>query len=75
MTLHVFCTIHVIDHVTKIRCTHVYACNCSTQGQNLTTSIFIGENIYTTIVAILGLLNLALLLGNMEVNKYYCTYY
>ncbi|KAI8524050.1 hypothetical protein RHMOL_Rhmol13G0119100 [Rhododendron molle] len=38
----------------------------STQGQNLTTSIFIGENIYSTIVVILGLLNLSLLIGNMQ---------
>ncbi|KAG5515522.1 hypothetical protein RHGRI_036529 [Rhododendron griersonianum] len=38
----------------------------STQGQNLITSIFIGENIYSIIVVILGLLNLALLVGNME---------
>ncbi|XP_058199832.1 protein CNGC15b-like [Rhododendron vialii] len=38
----------------------------STQGQNLVTSIFIGENIYSTIIVILGLLNLSLLIGNME---------
>ncbi|KAL6967233.1 hypothetical protein U1Q18_033037 [Sarracenia purpurea var. burkii] len=38
----------------------------STQGQNLTTSIFIGENIFCTVIVILGLINLALLIGNMQ---------
>ncbi|KAH7838501.1 hypothetical protein Vadar_027330 [Vaccinium darrowii] len=38
----------------------------STQGQNLITSIFIGENFYCTIVVILGLTNLAFLVGNMQ---------
>ncbi|CAL5352789.1 unnamed protein product [Camellia sinensis] len=38
----------------------------STTGQNLTTSIFIGENIYCTVIVMLGLTNMAFLIGNMQ---------
>ncbi|KAL6979340.1 Protein CNGC15c [Sarracenia purpurea var. burkii] len=37
-----------------------------TMGQNFTTSIFIGENIFATIIVMLGVFNLALLIGNMQ---------
>ncbi|XP_058221278.1 protein CNGC15b-like [Rhododendron vialii] len=38
----------------------------STLGQNFVTSIFVGENIFATVIVLVGLLNLALLVGNMQ---------
>ncbi|OAY51597.1 hypothetical protein MANES_04G019100v8 [Manihot esculenta] len=40
--------------------------NVSTIGQNLITSIRVGENIFVTIVGIIGLSLFALLIGNMQ---------
>lgn len=41
---------------------------CSTLGQSFTTSIDIGENIFAIILVTLGLILLALLIGNMQVS-------
>ncbi|KAI8573648.1 hypothetical protein RHMOL_Rhmol01G0293500 [Rhododendron molle] len=38
----------------------------STLGQNFITSIFVGENIFATVIVLVGLLNLSLLVGNMQ---------
>ncbi|XP_058199834.1 protein CNGC15b-like [Rhododendron vialii] len=40
--------------------------NLSSTGQNLSTSIDIGENIYSCLIATVGLILLALLIGNMQ---------
>lgn len=40
--------------------------NLSSTGQNLSTSIDIGENIYSSLIAIVGLILLALLIGNLQ---------
>ncbi|KAA8544069.1 hypothetical protein F0562_021754 [Nyssa sinensis] len=40
--------------------------NLSSTGQNLTTSIYIGENLFACLIAALGLTLLALLIGNMQ---------
>ncbi|KAI4340416.1 hypothetical protein MLD38_025255 [Melastoma candidum] len=40
--------------------------NLSSLGQGLETSMFIGENVFAIIIAILGLVPFALLIGNMQ---------
>lgn len=39
---------------------------CSSLGQNLSTSTFVGEILFAIIIAILGLVLFALLIGNMQ---------
>ena len=43
---------------------------CSSTGQNLSTSTYIGEVTFTIFVAILGLFLFALLIGNMQVSPW-----
>lgn len=40
---------------------------CSSLGQNLSTSTYIGEISYAIVIAVLGLVLFALLIGNMQV--------
>lgn len=41
---------------------------CSSVGQNLATSTYVGEIIFAIIIATLGLVLFALLIGNMQVS-------
>ena len=41
---------------------------CSSLGQNLGTSTYVGEIIFAIIIATLGLVLFALLIGNMQVS-------
>lgn len=41
----------------------------SSYGQNLSTSTFIGETSFSILIAILGLILFAHLIGNMQVNE------
>ena len=41
---------------------------CSSLGQNLDTSTYVGEIIFAIIIATLGLVLFALLIGNMQVS-------
>lgn len=43
---------------------------CSSLGQNLATSTYVGEIIFAIIVATLGLVLFALLIGNMQVSHF-----
>lgn len=40
---------------------------CSSLGQNLSTSTYVGEIVFAIIIATLGLVLFALLIGNMQV--------
>ena len=44
---------------------------CSALGQNLSTSTYVGEIIFAIIIATLGLVLFALLIGNMQVSSKY----
>lgn len=41
---------------------------CSSVGQNLLTSTYVGEIIFAIVIAILGLVLFGLLIGNMQVS-------
>lgn len=47
---------------------HTRASYCSSLGQNLSTSTYIGEINFAVLIAILGLVLFALLIGNMQVS-------
>lgn len=43
---------------------------CSSIGNNLATTDYVGENVFVNIVAIIGLVLLAALVGNMQVSTH-----
>lgn len=45
---------------------------CSSIGNNLATTDYVGENIFVNLVAILGLVLLSALVGNMQVSRNCC---
>lgn len=58
---------------SMILCSRIYQSNyfymfCSSLGQNLSTSMCVGEINFAIIIAILGLVLFALLIGNMQVS-------
>lgn len=55
-------------HSSRWKCKHFPVEFCSSLGQGLFTSTYVGEIIFAIIIAIVGLVLFALLIGNMQVS-------
>lgn len=65
-----------VYHPTFLESSHNFEVHfCSSQGQNLETSIDIAENLFSLVVATLGLCLFAIVIGIMQVSfvAFYCS--